>query len=149
MAEETKLTFSIRITTVGGVRNLLDVPKVVRAIQTAQNLYAGQIVNRGRHYPPERPNQEYVRTYELKRRWRVVPSRRVGDRMEVDILNEATDTKRRTPRQYAGYVFGFDDKGTGQSAYHVGRWPTKRQLANRESYRQQVQNAINRALGIV
>ena len=133
------MAFSLRIQSVVGKR-IVDTEAILRVVADVQNQYARDIVARGQNYPAERPNQKYVRTYKLRSAWRIIPSRRSGDRQVVDITNNATD--KRPGRTYAGYVFGTDDKGSGQSAYHVGRWPTKGQLADRETYRQQVQAAI-------
>lgn len=138
--------FEIRLEPIGGNAQIGDVNAILRSLQQAQNLYAGQVIRRGRNYPPERPNQKYKRTLKLKREWHIQPSRRVGDSMEVSITNTATDTARKRPKQYAGFVFGFDVTGKGQSSYHVGRWPTQAGLINVESYQRQMQNAIDRAV---
>lgn len=140
------MPFEIRAEPISGAGHIVDINAVLRAVQQAQNLFAGQVIKRGQNYPPERPNQKYKRTDGIKHGWKVIPSKRVGDNQEVVITNTATDRRRKRPKQYAGYVFGFDDAGTGQSVWHVGRWPKKGQLLNVESYRQQMQNAIDRAI---
>lgn len=120
----------------------LDSRKYLVAIQRTQNLFAGQVINRARHYPPERPNQQYRRTFNLRTGWKVRPSRPVGDDFEVVIYNDAVDTNRRSPKEYAGYVYGFNLQGQGQSIWHVGRWPILGRLADMQSYYRQMQNAI-------
>lgn len=138
------MAFGVKFQTVVVKKGIVNTQEMLRAVQRTQNLVAGQVIRRGQQYPAERPNQKYIRTFKLKESWRVVPSRQSGDRFVCDVVNDATDTKRKTPKKYAGYVFGTNDAGRGQSVYHVGRWPTVGQLANRESYRQQVQNAVNK-----
>jgi len=122
-------------------KTLVDVPKVLGAVRRQQALVAGQVVARGKRYPPERPNQQYVRTGDLGRSWHI---RTLSD--GVLIYNDAIDTRRRGAKFYANYVFGFDDDGTGQSIWHQGRWPTIGQLANRSLHARQIQDAINSAL---
>lgn len=141
--------FKLRMDAISPRGPLVNIEAVLRGIQRAQNLYAGQVIHRGQHYPPERPNQKYVRSqqrHHIKNSWKVIPSRRVGDTQEVSIINIATDSRRRAPKQYAVYVFGFDALGTGQSIWHVGRWPIQGKLLNVDSYHQQIHNAIERAI---
>lgn len=143
------MAFEIRLEPIGANAQIGNVNAILRSVQQAQNLYAGQVVRRGQNYPPERPNQKYVRSLQpkhIKNSWKVTPSRRVGDAQEVTIINEATDTARKRPKRYAGYVFGFDTLGTGQSWFHVSRWPKQSGLINVESYQRQMQAAIDRAV---
>lgn len=135
--------FQLRVESIAPSGPFININKILQAVQRTQNLHAGQVLNRARQYPPERPNQQYERTYTLRDSWKHIPSKRVGDNFEAVIYNDATDSYGR---QYANYVYGFDDQGTGQSAYHVGRWPTRSKLVQLDSYQRQVQNAIERAI---
>lgn len=74
--------------------------------------FAGEL--RATPYPAPPPNSSYVRTYNLKNRWR---SRVV--RHGVQILNQAGIRRRSGP--YAIYPVG-DAQGRGQAWMHVGRW---------------------------
>lgn len=67
-----------------------------------------------RVYPPERPNQRYIRTFTLQRGWRRSPARRTGGAVEVDVSN---------PTEYAPDVMGENQK-----PYFVGRWKRLRQI---------------------
>jgi len=71
-----------------------------------------RIARKLRIYPAKRPGQKYVRTFRLKRNWRVVKAGAQG----YMILN-------RTP--YTHYVVGYA-RGHGQAWMHVDRWTTFR-----------------------
>ena len=64
-------------------------------------------------YPPELPNQRYVRTGRLGRSWQ---HNRLGQSHLV-IRNAASDKGRI----YSRYVVGWDT-GKGQARIHQGRW---------------------------
>lgn len=73
-----------------------------------------QVYKRMRRYPGKPPGSTYVRTYKLKKAWRI---RRAGN-MAYVISNRASFKGR----VYSTYVHG-DDAGTGQARVHRGRWP--------------------------
>ncbi len=62
-------------------------------------------------YPPELPEQKYVRTFNLKNSWDAEPQG-FG---RYEIINTARNPK--TGDLYAGWVVGVD-----QAAIHKGRW---------------------------
>lgn len=92
---------------------------LTRELQRYENDWAKGLVGEARIYPPRRRGQTYVRTYRFKRGWRIIPSRFVGSDLVVRVEND-------TP--YARKVVG-NDRGLGQSGYHVGRWFLFRDLA--------------------
>lgn len=96
-----------------------EIPKIGRRkIYDAMN----RITREMEGYPPERPNQLYVRTGNLGASWRV-------ERTEdgYTIRNDA----RRKGRRYARYVVG-DAYGLGQAWMHAGRWPVFRNVVEAE-----------------
>lgn len=61
-------------------------------------------------YPPERPNQRYRRTEDLKKGWSAKPE---GSVITLD-----------NPVSYAGLVYSDDN----QAEVHKDRWPTRSKL---------------------
>lgn len=73
-------------------------------------------------YPPERPNQKYVRTGNLGASWKV---KRLDDGYMIS--NDA----RRRGHYYAKYPVG-DAYGHGQAWMHKGRWQVFKTVADEE-----------------
>lgn len=67
-------------------------------------------------YPPERPGQKYVRTFELRDTWRKSEAQRVVSAVSVNITN---------PTEYGPFVQGDD-----QAEVHRGRWSTVKKIAD-------------------
>lgn len=66
-------------------------------------------------YPPERPNQQYRRTYRFKRSWLMT---QLGS-SSYRLSNAATDEDGEV---YPSLVIG-DEKKKGQKWIHADRWP--------------------------
>jgi hypothetical protein len=62
------------------------------------------------HYPPERPNQKYIRTGAYGRSWNITTDK-----------GAKSYTLKSSGVKYARYVGGYAD-GTGQAMVHAGRW---------------------------
>jgi len=62
-------------------------------------------------YPPELPNQKYIRTYQFKNSWFY----KKADIARYKIINDARNPK--SGEFYAGWV-----AGTKQAPIHIGRW---------------------------
>ncbi len=74
-------------------------------------------------YPPERPGQDYVRTFKLRRGWKIESAGPSG----YKISNRA----RFRGRSYVKYVVGTA-AGTMQAWMHKGRWPLFRNVVDAE-----------------
>ncbi len=93
-----------------GLQNLrADIPKIAK--NNIENVFK-RAVKQMKEYPPERPNQTYIRTYEFKNSWQIIP-------MATGFKVTNTATRRGT--RYPFYVVG-DAVGQGQAWMHVGRW---------------------------
>lgn len=75
--------------------------------------FAGEMpeVLRGTPYPPELPNQGYIRTFELKNSWDSEP---IGPG-RYDIINTARNPK-------TGFLYTSRVVGVRQATIHRGRW---------------------------
>ena len=95
-------------------RTLAELAKLVPDIAGAE-VRAGleRVIRVMQVYPPERPGQRYVRTYKLKRNFRIVQK----SKSTLGIINRA----RFKGRAYAKYPIG-DARGESQAWMHVGRW---------------------------
>lgn len=115
------MTVTFRLETRVPLLQRFALASLTRELMRYENDWAKGLVDEGRKYPPKRTNppQKYVRTFRFKRGWRIVPSRFVGGDLVVRVEND-------TP--YARRVVG-DDRGVGQSGFHVGRWYIFRDLA--------------------
>lgn len=100
-----------------------DIPKVGRQgiFRTAQ-----RIKTRLRIYPPERPDQTYVRTNTLKNSIEIIP---LGDGYEISV-----DPISPKGVAYGEYVLG-DAFGNGQAWMHVGIWTPFANVALEEIYK--------------
>jgi len=119
-----------------GLHNLRDqVPKIGR-----ERMYEilSKVIKHMQRYPPPRPGQRYVRTYRLKRSWKILRFGNSG----YQITNNAA----RKGRQYARYVVG-DAYGTGQAWMHQNRWPVFRDVVERAF--EQAPKAIERSVHMV
>ena len=119
----TQLTFRIKGAklTRRGLENLgVEIPKISR-LRIRKTL--DRVVREMKIYPPQRPGQIYVRTFKLKRGWKVKRAGATGYR----ILNEA----RFRGRRYAKYVVG-SATGERQAWMHRGRWPLFRNVVDAE-----------------
>lgn len=90
-------------------------------------------------YPAERPNQQYIRTFEFRDNWDIVPPVIQSGDMITELNNDTS---------YGRYVVG-DDVGDWQNqAYHAGRWYLLRKEveASEPQLRADAQAAINRVL---
>lgn len=63
-------------------------------------------------YPPERPNQKYIRTYTFRDAWNVT---QLPDAFEIENFAEQNGIV------YAGWVVG-NARGNMQADVHAGRW---------------------------
>lgn len=81
-------------------------------------LAMGRIKTRMQTYPPERPNQRYIRTYTLQAGWTIEASGSIGYRIRNQV-------------GYTEYVVG-SAYGTGQAPVHVGRWQILRDVVEEE-----------------
>lgn len=81
--------------------------KITRELQAETDAYMREfcwdLIESIREYPPERPNQAYIRTFELFRGWDV-EIHKFLDRVEARIVNYATDGK--TGQRYMAKVQG-------------------------------------------
>lgn len=85
-----------------------------------------------RIYPPKLPNQKYVRTFKLRRGWKVTKAEADGGEVaNVDV-------------PYNIYV-----QGDRQAAIHQGRWSTDKSLAtaNEEKIIEIFNRAVTKAIG--
>jgi hypothetical protein len=82
-----------------------------------------RIVNRFKKYPPRRTGQRYVRTFKLKRGFRIKRKGKVG----YTVANVA----KFRGRSYPKYVIG-DAAGDRQAWMHVGRWRVLREEMENE-----------------
>lgn len=100
-----------------------DVPKVGRQgiFRTAQ-----RIAKRLRIYPPERPDQKYIRTNTLKDSVEITP---LSNGYEISV-------KPVSPKgvEYGDYVLG-DADGNGQAWMHEGIWTPFANVALEEIYK--------------
>jgi hypothetical protein len=120
----TQLTFRIdddaRIVR-RGLQNLRTaIPKIGRS--TVHDALR-RIVRRMQEYPAPPSGSTYVRTFKLKRGWRIRAAGPTG----WTVLNRATFRGVR----YAKYVIG-SAKGEKQAAIHKGRWKLFSEVANEE-----------------
>lgn len=98
-----------------GLRNLsAAIPKIARS--DIEGVHK-RVIKQMQDYPPERPAQKYVRTYEFKKTWRIKPTPK-GAR-----LSSSFDKSM--------YVVG-DAVGKGQAWMHVGRWLLFRDVVDYE-----------------
>lgn len=74
------------------------------------------IVSAAQVYPPERPGQRYVRTYQLRGGWKRTAARRSSRTIEVDVDN---------PVEYGPFVQGED-----QAPIHQNRWKRLRAIGD-------------------
>lgn len=72
------------------------------------------IVTEAQDYPPELPNQRYVRTFKLRDSWRRMAAQRQGKSVTVNVSN---------PIEY-----GPDVMGEQQGFFFVGRWKRLRAI---------------------
>lgn len=106
--------------------------------QVVIRIVLDKVIKRMQRYPPPRPGQRYVRTYRLKRSWKILRFGNSG----YQITNNAA----RKGRQYARYVVG-DAYGTGQAWMHQNRWPVFRDVVERAF--EQAPKAIERSVHMV
>lgn len=71
-----------------------------------------------RIYPPEVPNQRYLRKYKFRDSWKRRDAKRTGSEIEVDLDN---------PTSYGPYLVGDD-----QAPAHRGRWWKLRTVAEEQ-----------------
>lgn len=86
-----------------------------RAFKTIQ----APLLDELQFYPPELPNQRYIRTYRLKRGWKAGVSRIGGDKFALVISNDVN---------YTVFVVGSLAQAESaasrfQADIHQGRWP--------------------------
>jgi|WetSurSiteA1Bulk_404760.scaffolds.fasta_scaffold35497_2 hypothetical protein len=82
------------------------------------------IVRRVKIYPPPRPNQKYIRTFNLRDSWEILHYQERGYR----IRNAA---RKPGGGYYPTYVVG-DSYGKRQAWMHVGRWFVARDVVEEE-----------------
>jgi len=104
-------------------------------VEAALNDEADLLVADEQQYPPELPNQQYVRTFNLRNQTRRQPAKRSGTAFEVTIESGA---------DYASEVVG-----ARQRAAFVGRWRLFKvvALAHLPRIRAAVQAAVLRSWG--
>lgn len=78
--------------------------------------YAGKLIDELKEYPSPLPNQQYVRTYELREHWRIQDGdpRIAPSGIICRIINDVQDHRGK---YYATYV-----QGPWQTGIHQGRW---------------------------
>lgn len=104
-----------------GLENLrADVPRIsrLRIYEHMQN-----IIRRMKIYPPAPPASSYVRTYTLRRSWKLSQAGALGYRIEADPVQRG--------RHYGKYVVG-NAYGQEQAWMHKGRWNLFRKVADEE-----------------
>lgn len=112
---------------------------ILRALQEVQLRWAQRLQARVEQYPARRPDQIYIRTFQFRGAWDIIPPRLQGADLITDLLND-------TP--YAIFVVGDDVGNMQNQAYHAGRWYLFRREVERSEaqLRQEAQDAINRIL---
>lgn len=96
-----------------GLEGLTDLAPLVPTLEQI----GSEVRERARQYPPELPNQRYVRTETLKRGWRVEDAVFIAGMVTVEVTNAV---------EYAPFVQGDDQK-----FIHKGRWETDTLIAER------------------
>ncbi len=97
-----------------------DIPKIGR--REVRNTLE-RILRVMKIYPPERAGQTYVRTFKLKRGWKIQGAGATG----YKLINRA----RFKGRSYVKFVVG-DSTGAGQAWMHKGRWPIFANVVDKE-----------------
>ncbi len=116
-----------------GLRDLAaDIPKIGR--REVRNTLE-RILRVMKIYPSERPGQTYVRTFKLKRGWKIQGAGPTG----YKLINRA----RFKGRSYVKFVVG-DSSGMGQAWMHKGRWPIFGNVVEKEVRKLPIE--IHRAL---
>lgn len=112
---------------------------ILRALQDVQLRWAQRLQARVEQYPAQRPGQTYVRTFQFRGAWDIIPPRLLGSDLVTDLVND-------TP--YAIFVVGDDVGNLQNQAYHAGRWYLFRREVERSEaqLRQEAQDALNRVL---
>lgn len=114
-------------------------PSLLQGLQDVQLRWAERLRARVEQYPARRPNQTYIRTFEFRDAWDIIPPRLQGGSIITDLLNDTL---------YAIYVVGNEVGNLQNQAYHAGRWYLFRQEVERSEaqLRQEAQDVINRVL---
>lgn len=102
--------FGFDITITGDAAVLAKLAALARldGVEAILNDEADTIIALGQDYPPERPGQKYVRTFDIRDSYRKEPVKRSGQAIEITIVNES---------EHAEPVIGRD-----QAPIHQGRW---------------------------
>lgn len=108
------ISFSITIDAASVLRKLTALERL-DGVGAALNDEADLLVTDEQQYPPELPNQQYVRTNHLRDMTYHNPAQRSGNSFEVDAISEA---------EYAGAVVGEQ-----QGKAFAGRWRKFKKVA--------------------
>lgn len=107
--------------------------KIVGAVGAAQRAHAEHVVAQARVYPPEKAGSDYVRTGDL------------GDSFVVrgpSFSASGISTRITNTVSYFGYVMGDEQ----QQQHADTGWQKLQDRAERQRYRQVIQEAIHHAL---
>lgn len=112
---------------------------LIQELRDVQANWAKRLQARVEQYPSERPGQVYIRTFQFRDDWTIIPPRITGGDMITEVLNS-------TP--YAVFVVGNEVGNLQNQAYHAGRWYLFRRVVedSEAQLRAEAQAAINRVL---
>ena len=119
---------SIRFRALTHNKLLINAPIIIKEVEAYVDAFTNKELARAQNYPPERPNQKYVRTFRLQRGWKI-ERRYQANALIVRLKSEGVIDERG--RRYATMV-----QGNEQWPIHAETgWPIIEKTIDRAAFR--------------